>query len=162
MLFVPSSCTCSHVRLIFARGCPHHIPTPLSIASINRVTSPALDFQLISLDSVNNRYSMPATGLSSQLRSNLAGFGNNNTAGLDSFSAAKYLFHNEDDRATLKDEDRLPTPDIKSYLKMTDPDDKFPTLSRRDDNSGLVSLSWSVTGKLNANALSSSPPILMP
>ncbi|KAJ9238826.1 hypothetical protein DTO169E5_4659 [Paecilomyces variotii] len=90
--------------------------------------------------SVNNRYSMPVTGLSSQLRSSLAGFGNNNNGnGIDSFSAAKYLFHNEDDRATLKDEDRLPTPDIKSYLKMTDPDDKFPTLSRREDNSGLLS-----------------------
>lgn len=90
---------------------------------------------------MNNRYSMPVTGLSSQLRSSLAGFGNNNNGnGIDSFSAAKYLFHNEDDRATLKDEDRLPTPDIKSYLKMTDPDDKFPTLSRREDNSGLVSL----------------------
>lgn len=59
-------------------------------------------------------------------------------SGLDSFDAAKYLFPNEEDQATVKDEDRIPTPDISSYLKMTDPDDKFPTLSRRDD-SGLVS-----------------------
>jgi hypothetical protein len=33
---------------------------------------------------------------------------------------------------------RLSTPDIKSYIKMTEPDDKFPTLSRRD-GSNLVS-----------------------
>ncbi|GAB1211576.1 hypothetical protein ATERTT37_000699 [Aspergillus terreus] len=84
-----------------------------------------------------HRYSMPSAGLGSQLRPNISGF-TNNSSGLDSFNAAKYLFHNEDDRATLKDEDRIPTPDIKSYLKLTDPDDKFPTLSRRDD-SGLLS-----------------------
>ncbi|KAL1968720.1 hypothetical protein VTN77DRAFT_1546 [Rasamsonia byssochlamydoides] len=77
-----------------------------------------------------HRYSLPTTTLASQVRSPTAGFST-----LDSFSAAKYLFHSDDDRETLKDEDRLPTPDIKSYLRMTDPDDKFPTLSRRDDNS---------------------------
>lgn len=79
---------------------------------------------------------MPSAGLGSQIRPNIAAFGN--TSGLDSFSAAKYLFHNEDDRATVTEEDRIPTPDIKSYLKLTDPDDKFPTLSRKND-SGLVS-----------------------
>ncbi|KAF4255297.1 hypothetical protein KXX33_006619 [Aspergillus fumigatus] len=83
-----------------------------------------------------HRYSMPSTGLGSQIRPNIAAF--SNTSGLDSFSAAKYLFHNEDDRATVTEEDRIPTPDIKSYLKLTDPDDKFPTLSRRSD-SGLLS-----------------------
>ncbi|PKX89731.1 putative RNA-binding protein [Aspergillus novofumigatus IBT 16806] len=83
-----------------------------------------------------HRYSMPSTGLGSQIRPNIAAF--SNTSGLDSFSAAKYLFHNEDDRATVTEEDRIPTPDIKSYLKLTDPDDKFPTLSRRND-SGLLS-----------------------
>ncbi|KAB8212453.1 hypothetical protein BDV34DRAFT_208221 [Aspergillus parasiticus] len=83
-----------------------------------------------------HRYSMPSAGFGSQLRPNISGF--NNTSGLESFNTAKYLFHNEDDRATLKEEDRIPTPDIKSYLKLTDPDDKFPTLSRRDD-SGLLS-----------------------
>ncbi|KAE8152451.1 hypothetical protein BDV25DRAFT_128008 [Aspergillus avenaceus] len=81
-----------------------------------------------------HRYSMPSAGFGSQVRPNI----NNTTSGLETFNAAKYLFHNEDDRATLKDEDRIPTPDIKSYLKLTDPDDKFPTLSRRDD-SGLLS-----------------------
>lgn len=79
---------------------------------------------------------MPSTSLSSQIRPNISAF--NAPSGLDSFSATKYLFHNEEDKGSLKDDDRIPTPDIKSYLKMTDPDDKFPTLSRRDD-SGLVS-----------------------
>jgi hypothetical protein len=40
----------------------------------------------------------------------------------------------------LKDEDRLSTPDIKGYIKMTEPDDKFPTLSRRG-GSNIVSSS---------------------
>lgn len=75
---------------------------------------------------------MPAANLSSHFRS--PGF--NNSSG--QFSAAKYLFPSEEDRETLKDEDRIPTPDIKSYLKLTETDDKFPTLSRRDE-SGLVS-----------------------
>ena len=83
-----------------------------------------------------HRYSMPTTSLSSQLRSNASGF--NNSSGLEPFSAAKYLFPSEEDREILKDEDRIPTPDIKSYLKLTEPDDKFPTLSRRNE-SGLVS-----------------------
>lgn len=78
---------------------------------------------------------MPASGLGSQIRPNISAFSNN--TGLESFSAAKYLLQNEDDRATVTEDDRIPTPDIKSYLKLTDPDDKFPTLSRRDD-SGLV------------------------
>lgn len=82
-----------------------------------------------------HRYSMPSAGLGSQIRPNTSNFPNSS---LESFNAAKFLF-NDEDRATLKEEDRIPTPDIKSYLKLTDPDDKFPTLSRRDD-SGLVSL----------------------
>ncbi|KAI9372007.1 hypothetical protein BJX61DRAFT_534343 [Aspergillus egyptiacus] len=74
-----------------------------------------------------HRYSMPSTGLGSQIRPNISGYNN-----LEPFNTAKYLLHNDDDRSTLKDEDRLPTPDIKRYLQMTEPDDKFPTLSRRD------------------------------
>lgn len=65
----------------------------------------------------------------------MGGFGSK--PGVDSFAAAKYLFH-DDDKAPLKDEDRLSTPDIKSYIKLTEPDDKFPTLSRRD-GSNIVS-----------------------
>lgn len=80
---------------------------------------------------------MPTANLS-QFRTNAPTSSFNNPSGLESFSAAKYLFPHEDDRDTLRDEDRLPTPDIKSYLKLTEPDDKFPTLSRRDE-SGLVS-----------------------
>jgi hypothetical protein len=78
---------------------------------------------------------MPTTSLASQIRSTVSAF-NNPT--LDSFSATKYLFPSEDGRATPKDEDRFPTPDIKNYLQMTDPDDKFTTVTRRDDHPGLV------------------------
>jgi hypothetical protein len=78
---------------------------------------------------------MPTTGLGSQIRPNISSFSNSS---LETFNTAKYLLHNDDDRVTLKDEDRIPTPDIKSYLKLTEPDDKFPTLSRRDGSS-LVS-----------------------
>lgn len=80
---------------------------------------------------------MPTANLS-QFRANAPAPGFSNSSGLDSFSAAKYLFPHDDDRDTLRDEDRIPTPDIKSYLKLTEPDDKFPTLSRGDE-SGLVS-----------------------
>ncbi|KAH8691131.1 hypothetical protein BGW36DRAFT_400483 [Talaromyces proteolyticus] len=79
-----------------------------------------------------HRYSMPTTSLAAQLRSTTATY-NNST--LEPFNAAKLLFGDES-RGAPKDEDRLPTPDIKSYLRMTDLDDKFPTLSQ---NSGLLS-----------------------
>ncbi|KAL4915774.1 hypothetical protein BDW62DRAFT_212470 [Aspergillus aurantiobrunneus] len=82
-----------------------------------------------------HRYSMPSTGLSSQIRPNTSGF--NSSSALETFNTAKYLLHNDDDRSLLKDEDRIPTPDIKSYLKLTETDDKFPTLSRRDGSSLL-------------------------
>ncbi|KAL2852480.1 hypothetical protein BJY01DRAFT_232537 [Aspergillus pseudoustus] len=81
-----------------------------------------------------HRYSMPTTGLGSQIRPKISSF---NNSSLETFNTAKYLLHNDDDRSTLKDEDRIPTPDIKSYLKLTEPDDKFPTLSRRDGSSLL-------------------------
>lgn len=56
----------------------------------------------------------------------------NNGVGVDSFAATKHLFnHDEDKHSLMKDEDRLSTPDISGFLKMTEPDDKFPTLSRR-------------------------------
>lgn len=79
---------------------------------------------------------MPATGVGSQIRPNISSF--SNSSSLETFNAAKYLLHNDDDRSTVKDDDRIPTPDIKSYLKLTETDDKFPTLSRRDGSS-LVS-----------------------
>lgn len=56
----------------------------------------------------------------------------NNGVGIDSFAATKHLFNRDEDKSSLmKDEDRLSTPDISGFLKMTEPDDKFPTLSRR-------------------------------
>ena len=72
--------------------------------------------------------------MGSQFRSSMSGV----NSGLDSMHGAKYLFHHDDEKATVKGEDRMSTPDIKSYLKLTEPDDKFPTLSRRHE-SGLVS-----------------------
>lgn len=78
---------------------------------------------------------MPSTEPNSQFR--LTASTLNQPSDLDSFNTARYLFPNQEERSTIKDEDRIPTPDIRTYLKMTDPDDKFPTLSRRD-GSGLV------------------------
>lgn len=78
---------------------------------------------------------MPSSSLNAQIRSSGPTF--NRSSGFDSFNSAKYLFPNEN-RQT--DEDRVPTPDLRTYIKMTEPDDRFPTLSRRDD-SGLVSIS---------------------
>ncbi|KAL5333480.1 hypothetical protein BJX70DRAFT_392137 [Aspergillus crustosus] len=81
-----------------------------------------------------HRYSMPSTGMNSQLRSTPS---YNTSSALETFNPAKYLLHNDDDRSTLRDEDRIPTPDIKSYLKLTETDDKFPTLSRSNGSSLL-------------------------
>lgn len=90
-----------------------------------------------------HRYSMPSSGLGSQIRPGNSGFNNSST--LDTFNAAKYLLHNnDDDRSTLKEEDRIPTPDIKSYLQLTETDDKFPTLSR-SNGSSLVGYMVSLT-----------------
>lgn len=74
---------------------------------------------------------MPTTSLAAQLKSVTANY---NSPAMEPFNAARLLFG--DEKGGPRDEDRLPTPDIKSYLKMTDPDDKFPTLSH---NSGMVS-----------------------
>lgn len=42
----------------------------------------------------------------------------------------------------LRDEERLSTPDIKGYIKMTEPDDKFPTLRRDGSNFVRSWLLW--------------------
>ncbi|KAL4967996.1 uncharacterized protein BDV14DRAFT_188116 [Aspergillus stella-maris] len=81
-----------------------------------------------------HRYSMPS-GFTSQVRPSTSGL--NSSSARESFNPARYLLHGEEDRSILKDEDRIPTPDIKSYLKLTEPDDKFPTLSRRDGSDFL-------------------------
>lgn len=87
---------------------------------------------------------MPTTSLASQLKSVSATY--NNSTAMEPFNAARLLFG--DEKSAPKDEDRLPTPDIKSYLKMTDLDDKFPTLSH---NSGLVSFRHYLTSRPFAN-----------
>lgn len=57
----------------------------------------------------------------------------NSGFGIDTFVGTKHLFNRDEDKSSLmKDEGRLSTPDISGFLKMTEPDDKFPTLSRRD------------------------------
>lgn len=44
----------------------------------------------------------------------------------------------EEDEDKPKEEDRMATPDVKSYLRLTDPDDKFPTLIRRGGDNPSV------------------------
>jgi hypothetical protein len=62
-----------------------------------------------------------------------------NGSRLDSFNVPKYLFPSDEDKphSHLRELERLSTPDIKSYIKLTEPDDKFPTLSRRGDSNVL-------------------------
>ncbi|KAJ5093131.1 Armadillo-like helical [Penicillium angulare] len=79
-----------------------------------------------------HRYSLPASNYNGHHRPNLSGY--NVGAGLDSFAAAKNLFHGDEKPMLMKDEDRISTPDIKSYIRMTEPDDKFPTLRRGGSN----------------------------
>lgn len=89
---------------------------------------------------------MPTTSLASQLKSVAATY---NNSSMEPFNAARLLFGDEG-KGGPKDEDRLPTPDIKSYLKMTDPDDKFPTLSH---TSGLVSCRFVHVRSLQINLI---------
>ncbi|KAJ5167722.1 Armadillo-like helical [Penicillium canariense] len=85
-----------------------------------------------------HRYSLPSNNFSSPYRSNVAGSGYNSGTGVDSFAATKHLFPSDEHKLNmLRDEDRLSTPDIKGYIRMTEPDDKFPTLSRRDGSNIL-------------------------
>lgn len=80
---------------------------------------------------------MPATGLASQLQGNVAGYAS--TVGLGHINTTSFLFGDDDHKPTSSSvQSGLTSPDIKSYLQLTDPDDKFPTLIRRDDNSGIV------------------------
>ncbi|KAJ5103874.1 ARM repeat-containing protein [Penicillium argentinense] len=81
-----------------------------------------------------HRYSLPSSNFNGQYRPSTSGFSG---SGVDSFAATKHLFPNDDHKPLIRDEDRLSTPDIKGYIKMTEPDDKFPTLSRRDGSNIL-------------------------
>ncbi|KAM5489067.1 hypothetical protein MaudMau93_003792 [Microsporum audouinii] len=65
------------------------------------------------------------------------GNGFSNHMGFGSLFSSKNPLEAEEDKS--KHEDRVSTPDVKSYLRMTDPDDKFPTLVRRDDNPSVLS-----------------------
>lgn len=83
-----------------------------------------------------HRYSLPSSNYNAPFRSQATGF--NGGSAIDSFAAAKHLFHNDDEKLMMKDEDRMSTPDIKGIITMTEPDDKFPTLFRRS-GSNIVS-----------------------
>jgi hypothetical protein len=59
---------------------------------------------------------------------------------VDKWSGTQYLFPSAEDKSLghLSQLERLSTPDIKSYIKLTEPDDKFPskfpTLSRQGNS----------------------------
>ncbi|KAJ5502517.1 Armadillo-like helical [Penicillium fimorum] len=87
--------------------------------------------------SAAHRYSLPSGNPNGQShRSSISGLTGSR---LDSFNIPKYLFPSDEDKphSHLRELERLSTPDIKSYIKLTEPDDKFPTLSRRGDSNML-------------------------
>jgi hypothetical protein len=55
---------------------------------------------------------------------------------VDKWSGTQYLFPTAEEKSLghLRELERLSTPDIKSYIKLTEPDDKFPTLSRQGNS----------------------------
>lgn len=109
---------------------PHILPVTQSVLS-----KLAFDVHLLTFDRLN-RYSMPVQGFASQLRNKYPGFGPTNAFG--HINTTGFLFGDEEENHSASaDHSGLASPDIKSYLQLTD--DKFPTLIRRDDNSGLVS-----------------------
>ncbi|KAJ5584668.1 Armadillo-like helical [Penicillium hispanicum] len=83
-----------------------------------------------------HRYSLPSSSFGNQYRPNVSGYGAGSN--VDSFAPPKHLFSTEEDaKLIMHGEERLSTPDIKGYIKMTEPDDKFPTLSRRNGSNLL-------------------------
>jgi hypothetical protein len=84
-----------------------------------------------------HRLSLPSSNYNGQYRPNVSGYGSNSGVN-NSFAGTKHLFPSDEEKPFMRDEDRLSTPDIKGYIRMTDPDDKFPTLSRRG-GSNIVS-----------------------
>ncbi|CAG7972485.1 unnamed protein product [Penicillium salamii] len=85
-----------------------------------------------------HRYSMPSGNTNGHSRNSISGLSGVNSA-IDKWSNTQYLFPGAEDKSLghLRDLERLSTPDIKSYIKLTEPDDKFPTLSRRGDSNVL-------------------------
>ncbi|EPS29625.1 hypothetical protein PDE_04575 [Penicillium oxalicum 114-2] len=86
-----------------------------------------------------HRYSLPSNNFSSSYRQTSSMSGYKASSGVDSFAATKHLFPSEDHHLQLlKDEERLSTPDIKGYIKMTEPtDDHFPMLTRQNGSTIL-------------------------
>jgi hypothetical protein len=83
---------------------------------------------------------MPVQGFASQLRQKYPGFATGGTLG--HINTTSFLFGDDEENPTgSAEQSGLASSDIKSYLQPTATDDKFPTLVRRDDNSGLVSVS---------------------
>lgn len=81
---------------------------------------------------------MPSGNSNGNGRNSISGLSGVNPA-LDKWSGTQYLFPGAEDKSLghLKELERLSTPDIKSYIKLTEPDDKFPTLSRRGGSNVL-------------------------
>ncbi|KAJ5648548.1 Armadillo-like helical [Penicillium lividum] len=90
----------------------------------------------------SNNYTTYRPNMTSNM-SHLNGYTNSNTngymngstpAGFESFSVARHLFQ-DDEGSFANHEPRLSTPDLKTYITMTEPiDDKFPTLHRDGSN----------------------------
>jgi hypothetical protein len=82
----------------------------------------------------NNRMSMPVTGLDMRGRNNLPDL----ASVLGHIDTAGYLFGEED-----KEHNAVASPDHKAYLQMSNTDDKFPILVRRDGAGNGTKLSAS-------------------
>ncbi|KAL9066719.1 MAG: hypothetical protein Q9161_007401 [Pseudevernia consocians] len=82
---------------------------------------------------VNNRYSMPVTGLRSRNHETVPE--HSATMGLGQINTTSFLFDDEDSKESTT------SPDVKSYLQMNATDDKFPILVRRNEFPGVLSAS---------------------
>lgn len=69
-------------------------------------------------------------------RNNLLGFASH--TGLAHLNTTKFLFDEEDRQPASSQASGLTSPNGKGYLQMGVTEEQFPTLVRRDDNSGLV------------------------
>ncbi|EEP79253.1 conserved hypothetical protein [Uncinocarpus reesii 1704] len=85
-----------------------------------------------------SRYSMSNSTFQSSAQStasNTSSF--SNSLGFGAFYTGKHSV--DEDENKHREEERMSTPDVKSYLRLTDPDDKFPTLTRRNDDPNVLS-----------------------
>ncbi|KAJ5493392.1 hypothetical protein N7539_002138 [Penicillium diatomitis] len=87
-----------------------------------------------------HRYSLPSNNFSTTSRQSSTMPGYKPSSGVDSFAATKHLFPSEDHHLqVLRDDERLSTPDIKGYIKMTEPsDDPYPALTRETGSNLLA------------------------